>query len=358
MIRRHVRLFFVVALLAGIGIVLLTSTWWRVAPTNEGELSVSIGNLDLGEIWAQEDFQWPVVFTNHTAREVEVLEVSTSCGCSSAEPSSFRIRANGTAKVKLTLDLRPKTRTQSVRETVPLSIVIWATLKGENATSGRFELRGRVRNPLMFSEPEVFFGGDEDLALLEEQGSRTRFVDFESAVDLVSVATSVEPAYVEAVAVLETERRGVLEVVPKADLAYGPFQCRIEVAARPADGESLPSASLPVRGVVVHDIQAIPPLIAFRPAVVEEYVEATLRLKSRTGEPFSIEGVEVDSKHLSVELLDTTSSEGYVYRVRQHVASTGSHLQRVDFVLAGGRADPERVRLTVSYVGLSNEVQP
>jgi len=355
--RRRFRLTVFLALAAtGVSLWFATGQLSVVANRNR-ESPVSVANLELGEVWAQEDFKWSIFLTNETGEKLNVEEFARSCRCAALKPSSLTILPKETAEVALTLDLRPCRPATSLYETRSFAVMIVPLIKRGDKTERReFKLRARIKNSLVVSDANVFFGEDDQVTA--GGGWRPRVLRFESAVPLKAVDVWVEPACVSAVASLETDYSGVLTLVPKRELPSGRFESQVHLRAIPNAETFFPSVTLPVSGVVLDDVEVIPPLVLFRPAVVGTEMQETVVLRSRTGTPFAVRSVQPTSDLTLVEAIEGVCPESCQYRIRQRAGDTGGQSEIVDFWIAGEGNDSRRLQLRVDYVGLPEEVRP
>ncbi len=342
----------------GIAVVCWFCSLPEMATSKPDHIPVSVGNLDLGEVWAQEAYPWTIPVINHTEYELKIRKVASPCGCSKVEPSSFTIPPKGTVSVLVTLDLRPRSPAESILAVRPFSVQITPLVEtGKSSVRPyQFELTARVRNPLVFSASRVHFSTADNLPVQPQFVPKT--AAFASAIPLKSLTAIAKPPLVSAAVTLNTEKRGTLTLVPNGELPAGYFECNIYVEATTADGETLPAVTLPVSGDVLADIQVMPPLITFAPARLSESVETTVLLVSRTGGPFSVQSVESGSEHLSIEPVTTGSMADCQYRICQRITQTGAYSQTVTFVVDREGESPDRIQLQVNHVGLSKEILP
>lgn len=84
--------------------------WRLLAKPAEGNsspapLAVDAASLDLGDVWAQDEYEWKLRVQNTSAAPVQVGQVSVSCSCTRATPREFTVPANGAVDLDLKLDL-------------------------------------------------------------------------------------------------------------------------------------------------------------------------------------------------------------------------------------------------------------
>src|SRR5688572_2314170 len=93
----------VVSVSAGFG------RWLRPAApdTPPPLLAAPADRLDFGEVWEDQRLGWVVPLTNTGSAPVRVGAVRTSCGCTAATPTAFRIDPGQTHPLRLAIDLTP-----------------------------------------------------------------------------------------------------------------------------------------------------------------------------------------------------------------------------------------------------------
>jgi len=356
-VRSRVRLS-VLLLLSATGVTLwFVSADLFVWTKSSGGSVVSVTPLNVGEVWAQADFKWPVRFANQTDDEIEIVEIGKSCRCAALEPPSFTISPRATVEVTLIVDLRPCRPAKSIGEIRPFSLWISPLIKRGNKTERReFMLQARARIPLAVSDEEIFFREHDQ----ETTGGRfsPKVLRFESAVPLKAVEAWAEPPCVSTAASLETEYSGVVTLTPNTDLPLGPFESQVHLSAIPVAEKFFPSVTVPVSGVVLDDVEVVPPLILLRPTPVGRELQTTVVLRSRSGTPFSLSSAQANCEETSVEALGGDLAEGHQYRIRQRITDTGSQSSAVDFLISSERDGSRRIRTRLNYVGLPREASP
>lgn len=88
--------------------LLMAST--RADGRSAGDLVISAGSLNFGQVWCQRDFSWTVPIENRSDHTIHVASLQASCGCTSVEPSSFTLPPGAEQDLTFTLDLLPNNR--------------------------------------------------------------------------------------------------------------------------------------------------------------------------------------------------------------------------------------------------------
>lgn len=72
-------------------------------------LSVDESRLNFGRAWSRSDFKWNLPIKNETSIPIVVERLESSCYCTSASPSKFKIPPRQAVDVELTFDLSGST---------------------------------------------------------------------------------------------------------------------------------------------------------------------------------------------------------------------------------------------------------
>src|SRR5260221_4479917 len=105
-------------------------------------------------------------------------------------------------------------------------------------------------------------------------------------------------------------------------LQTGPIDFVVTLKPEVAGEEAVPPYQLPIRGLILPDIQATPPSVTFGAKAVGEALEDAFTLSSLTGREFKIVRWDLDGQGLTV---DRSNQLANTLHVRQQVISTGSH---------------------------------
>ena len=95
---------------------------WNSAPTEKPEvaksqpLHIDAADLDFGTQWDTDRFAWTVRVRNSSTERVTIRRLSSSCSCTSLEPSQFELAPGGEQTIRLQIDLGAvKDRSGAVR---------------------------------------------------------------------------------------------------------------------------------------------------------------------------------------------------------------------------------------------------
>jgi hypothetical protein len=88
----------------GVGLVLVNLGWLTIAVFLERDeqflghswLKVAPKQLDFGDVWMRDRFEWPITFANETRSPVVVDTIRTSCSCTTVRPNRFVVATGQT----------------------------------------------------------------------------------------------------------------------------------------------------------------------------------------------------------------------------------------------------------------------
>jgi len=339
---------FLLALAAGARFLVVS----RATP---GSGSISISNLEIGDVWAQDALNWRLHIANSTDRDLDVEKLETSCGCLKVDPPSFVLRAGASREVALSVRLRLRGAAEPLGAADQFSLAIFPVVRGEGR-QGPFVLRATVRNPMRFSVADVFFSEDEDYGS-PGQMPRRKVVPFEAALAIRAVDVRTQPPHVTVDATCDGTTGGTIAVVPVPSLPPGRFQCDVLVSAVTENGDRLPAMHLPVAGVVAQEVYALPAAVYLPPSPVGAEVAGSVVIGSPSHGQVSVESVRTSSKEVSAEFTRDPSAGGKAYAIRARVAARGVHSEEVEFIVTSPSGRRQRVGVPVHYIGLATEAQ-
>ena len=346
------------ALLAVLGVALLgvgAAGFWSGAASSNRQpgplLTVDSASLDFGEVWVQDDFQWTLPIHNPTNRDVRVVGFKTSCGCTSVEPDSFTVPAQGIYRARLHLNLTSKIPERAAMPTRDFDVQIAVAVAGARKSSNFWTVRGKIKSPCSVSVSAMTFGGAESLIMGADPPTKRVFVTTHQKDQIVSV--SCDPEYGQAHVAPSGAEAGSYELAftPNSDLPVGHFGFSLEIHACEPNGTNIATISLPVRGAVLYDIQTEPSAIRWGVKRVGEAVDETLVLQSRSGRPFRVEEVAVESTSIRTSPYRSDSASAHLFRVSAKIDQTGSHKKLLRFRVSSEANDEMLIAVPISYYG-------
>lgn len=312
--------------------------------------------LDVGTVWAQTQFPWKLRLENNTEHDVAISSLEASCQCTSIEPVKFVVPAKGSVEITLLLDLVPNTRASLATEPVPFSVDIIAHVAGQPAERMSWTLTGAIRKSAHFSPADVFFD-EASNQWAPEHRFESQEVSFSVPVPLREVRVSVHPAdRGSAAAGLTTSTSGIVNITPALGIRSGPFAFDVELTGVTVSGEQLPVSVLPVRGVCLRDIYAVPAAVTLGACRIGDVVETTVVLDSRTKRLFSVESITEPSDVLQVEPFQGAGESVCLFHIRQKIVSEGpQHGEVVLRISTPGAASTDDIIIPIRYVGIQRE---
>ena len=311
-------------------------------------LAVAVRDLDMGEVWEDNAIPWELPITNRSDREIHILEFN-ACSCLTFEPRSVRIAPGDTARVRLALDLTYRTPTEIGEDRRSFRLPIYPMCRRNVLPQAGWVLRGIARYRVVLNATMIQFGeirGGDDESLLRKVSATARL-----PVRLLSA--KVDPPYVTAQVSKSPDAndRFELSIRPNSTLAPGPFQCEVSVEAITPGGDLLAGARLPVEGIVVSPVQAVPAQVLFGSHPVGCSIESTIRFQSRTDSAWKVEQWETDSPGLRVIPPFADELKQTSFRLVQRIVEAGDHKSVVRFAVRLGEDKSIVVPVEVSYHG-------
>lgn len=315
-------------------------------------LVVSQRSLDFGEAWAQAAFRWTLPITNTTGREIEIRENRSSCRCTAVEPSHLVIPPGQTRTVTLTLDLMPKTQEEASQPVRNLSVTLTPQVPSVPERF-RWELHGRIRNPLSVSPRAL------SVEVVRGTGLQWRDVKVTPEIPLSELQATANSSVLhpEVEHPSDAKEPFVLHVGVVPTSTTGRHELKVVLKPVAEEFGRLPEVTVPVIVGVVEDVQAIPHLIAFGGLPVGETGEDTVILSSRTGKPFQLLEIDCDAE-AGIQAGPIGGSPGATesaaqFRVRQLAKRLKAQTSRVRFHVVQNRdVDPVEISVEVRYYGL------
>jgi hypothetical protein len=329
--------------LAGVGAAWVATAPQRGAP----KLIVADDYLDIGDVWETSDFVWELPIHNRSERTITITRFQTTCSClREVEPPSLVIGPKETANVTLKLDLnrRPRDKEQSDHFNLPIAATVEAD---PNSIAAIWGLHGRARRAYTISAPGVYLG----------EVTRGQAFDPQTiSVTPVKPAQDLVVDYDRSLLTVSVEHRGntfQMRIAPHAQAPPGTLQAELTIRAVCDDEERSPSVSVPVRGVVREDVQATPETVAFVAAELGGTLEETIVLRSFSGRPITVEGIETTSDDVTVQPMTGPQSVQNAFVITQTVARLGQQSSTIRFtVRAGNGGQKAIVEVPLTYHGL------
>jgi len=323
--------------------------------------------LDFGEVWEQEEFVRRMSIQNRTPADVEIIGFASSCPTLRIEPASLLVPANGSADIRLRMNLlgdldlagcgagRPpegsgrRSQHSSDVDRGVRSIRLVPRIADGSSPRHAWDLRTRVRSAFKPSARSVDFGE----RLIRGEPFECATVELSPTIPLQDVRADCDSA-TALVAVSTQAGRFNLTIRPRDSLAPGPFSFCVQLRAINDGGEALPPVPLPVQGTVMEDVQAYPRAIVLGGKYVGAEIQEAVTLRSLTGKAFSVQDVRSDILEISVASAQSAGNDQCVYSVRVRVAERGHRQGWIRFGIRTQTANKlVDLALPVMYHGLS-----
>jgi hypothetical protein len=246
--------------------------------------------LWLGEVWEDPALVWTLPIRNTTNEDVVISGFATSCSCGRVEPSSLTVSAHGVAEVRLTLNL--VTRAESEPPARDFTVTISPQVVKGPGPQPAWVLRGKVRRAFTIDPPLVDFGD----TLVRDQPFAARAVSVICGLDVTELTASCDSPFI----VSKVTRNGsaphrfTVHVQAGSDIPEGVFNHPVRLKGVTANKETV-TGLVSVVGCVVEDVNLLPDVVAFGAAPSGSRLTETVALRSRSGQPIAIQGIDTGS---------------------------------------------------------------
>lgn len=285
---------------------------------------------DLGEVWHTDSLELEFCLVNESRKDTfEVGPFHGGCVCTSVTPEKVTMSPGDRVTVKATVDLEryrfPESGPMEFTETV---LAIAKDPFGEKFAL-LMSARGVVR-PSYRIEPQALSFGT---IFRPDTPARSSEIECLSRQAVDGVEVSAPEGVNASVERLPGEANAFrLTVRPAPDIAYGPLKGNIRFRAKLRSGLFV-TRSLPVRGRVVDDLYALPPILLFGTLAAGDECSLTVRLLSRSEEAFVVEPVETIHQALEVQPRELSFSTAHTCVVSFRPTGRGALSESVKFKL-------------------------
>jgi hypothetical protein len=319
-------------------------------PQPEFPVAVLTKDLEVGTLWAAADRLHTLHLRNNSSSGVELVDLKTTCGCTTVKPSSITLPpgAWGEVTLKLHVDDRAEEalgpRVSSFRtDLVPI-------VSGYLGSPPRWELTGSVRKLLTLSTPLVDFDG----TLVQGHPFPVEAVRVTSAVPLSSLEAKANS---EIASIDLTRHSGTtygLRIRPREDLVPGPFHFDVRLISRLESGETVTIDGPRVIGWVSAEVEPSPRALNFGMVRIGEVLESRFVLRSLVDKPFTITSIVSDAVDARVKSLESAENSRTVL-IKQRATEVGDRTDRVVVTLNNHDGQELKACIPISYHGFHAE---
>lgn len=263
-----------------------SSTVSSSRPTASDSPLFEVKNLDFGEVWENRSFEWRIQIRNLTDQQIVIDRFDTSCNCSRIEPRSLELPPGAEREIQLVMDLVAPSQSNSLTSIRAFSLEIRPRIANDFPIQSHFTwaLTGRVRGAIRLSTPELDFGRHSELA----QPNQKQSVSVTLQAPLARITAKCESTDFEVSPPIASDSSLITFTVnPRSSLAPGVYEGRILFTPVTLSEEELPRTALPVRIVILNDVQPTPNRILLGIRQLGETITESVELRSLTGALFS-----------------------------------------------------------------------
>lgn len=318
---------------------------------SDGPLTVEKKHLKLGEVWANQRLDWTLPIKNRSNNPVAIDGFSLSCNCVAVEPKSLVIPAGATVAAHLTLDLTRERTSATRQDARDYTVIIVPHTRGGSPIQAGWRLDGRVKDACVLTLKALQFEGESIVG----NPIHPRIVVATGIVPLRDLRATCDRSMgsVRVTRGAGEPGRYELEILPRSDLPVGEFRFDVTVQPILPDGEQPPPITVPVSGMIVDVVQAVPSTIQFGAIAIGEMASETVLLQSACGKSFRVEAAEPGSEGVTVRPTPTGSAPARAYQISLRGERRGEWTSTVKFRIRSEDNKVISVPVCVSYFGLA-----
>jgi len=276
---------------AALAVAAAFSYWFGAeARTPVYGLQVDARELSVGEVWETDRFSRSFTIRNQAQSAIDVIDLICSCGSVSITPQSFSLKPDEEQTILVVIDLTAKD-TASVRRTVRDFAVSIMPVTSSGPHSRSWTISGTVKTVITTDDPFVEIG-----QLVRHADTAHKSVPFfvhRPPERIREISPACDPAFASVVVRQDGADRYVLDVAPNPEIPPGPFKFPVTLRVFSTDGSLLLTSAFLARGVALEDIQLVPSELALGMRKIGTAWKGKALVHSISGQPFSIEGMDV-----------------------------------------------------------------
>ena len=290
--------------------------------TPRPDLIVDPIDLDLGEIWAQSDFQHSLSVRNDSRRSIEVIDVLTTCECMTVTPPQVVIRPGESQKLHLRLDLLRGA--PSSKPSVPRSFTASVSPVTSNSGSATttWKLHATVLDPMSYVPATVYLGDRfpgaafEPIVLALEAHARIRSLEATASDKRLRVSITQVPSKVQ---------QFELSIEPVGPFDLGTFEIPITITPIHATKQRLPSIATRAVGTTKSPLVVLPNYVHLGAIRLGDSATAYATVSSLDGGPVSIASAKCEGLPFTIEVMPAEADAGARIRVTGSPRAAGTY---------------------------------
>lgn len=341
--------------IASIAILLLvlatTGAFWFgwMGGSQKDGIVVESKYLHLGTVWEDPDFEWKIPLENRSQKTVIIERFTTSCNCLQVEPKSLEIPAGQQREVTLKLNLTFVSTRNRDPSTADFTVKLFPHFADSSVPTAGWSVRGRMQRAISLNPRQIRIYGNK---LVQGQPFPSITVQGTSITPLQAIQARSPSSGADLNVVLSNTEKKTFElhVTPPETLSPGPFRFDVILEATSATGKPIPPVKIPVEGMVLADVQAVPTTLALGTRPLGEMVSQTVLLRSVGNHPFEVEGISATSESTTVEFLEIPGTSGKPFQIQQRISHLGQQRSSVEFVIQSQNRQ-STIRLPIIYAG-------
>jgi hypothetical protein len=356
---------FLLSILAGVGIATAVSfvprsqapriNWPKSIVSQSATCSLAIdpADLDFGEAFTQAAFPWTIHIHNRSDAPVTLANIERSCDCTSIDPQTATIPPHESVPLNLRIRLPV---TPPGGETQAFSVDLTLATDRPSESPLAVVVQGRVHPCPVYVDPADLALGE---LLLTNPEAFDRTIKLSTHRDIANWTAICEPSGAAEIQLTRPspEEPVQLHLAINSRLPPGPLDLLVVLKGLNDAANSPSELTIPLNGIVVDDLEAIPGALLFGACPVGTKLEKQVTFHSRAGRVIhSVEVVDAP-RDFQGSLISTLGPESTDVTVL--VSGLVSEASQRDMLIrfqcgVDGIDRPVTVKVPVNYHGLED----
>ncbi len=297
-------------------------------------LAVDAPAWDFGSLDQSQTIRREFVLRNAGTRPLEIREITSSCGCTAAEPGSRHLAPGAETALAVSVDLRGRRGPQDFR------VVVHTNDPEQPAT--QLSVSGTVTSAVAVDPPGIFFGQ----LLLDSRETRSVEIRADRNAGDLAIEQVVVPddaPFTVTTTPIRAGRSYRLSVATTPPLPEGPLASSFRIRT---DSDAAPEIRVDVYGYVVGKLMVAPAELRLIPVPGTAAVARYILVRPGTVTDFKVEKVDVPDPAMRAQI--TASGGGY--RIRVSDIRVSPELEGKEIVIHTDVPDYERIPIPITLL--------
>ena len=322
---------------------------YRKTSVANGGLVVESRSLDFGSAWDGTHRAMKFSIKNPTSLPISVINMVTSCSCTSVRPRTFIVEAGASQVVEAELDLRAWRNDKQNGDKTVFQASIIPQIENSSTRPTPWIITGEIKRLVKVSVPNNIFSCEAVVGRPREPFDAT--VTYLTTLEGLTAACNPTKA---AVNVEGGPRVFKLHISPRSDLPPGLTDFDITVQPKHAT-EDLPTSQWKMLVKVHQLVEPVPSTVSFGALPLGQIATQSITLMSRGDISFTIEAWKSANTNTIVEPLVSApgaATPNKAFKVTQRITELGSQQSAVVFSVRTAEQGDLIITCPIQYHGL------